>query len=105
MNVYKHIAFIEYILIFILIGAIFNLYVMVNNNSKMPVSCCGYEDNIHFNYNPYNNSVKYTILSDRYPIYGEILSVGDILMFLGLTITIMYFIIFLTYTLFKKVKK
>ena len=103
------ILFLEFSLIFLnLFGGYLNILVQNNNNGRMPVydksinSAVGitlsyYEDDQHFSYsNP--KSIKYPILSDIIPMFGNIYSIGDLIMYLSMFLWIPMFAATLFYS-------
>jgi len=72
-------------LIVIIIGICFNFVVMINNQGKMPVfSQYNLDDLSHFSYQN-SSQVNYSFFADKFKGFGWIASIGDIVMFLGLS--------------------
>lgn len=74
--------------IFTLSGAVMNTAVVENNGGRMPVrSSYEYSTDQHFTYVE-DSSIKYPLLTDRFPFKNYIYSIGDLTMFIGIILNI-----------------
>ena len=82
-------------LILFLIGGVFNYIVVTNNDNLMPVLYeSEYKDDSHFSYqNPL--TIKYWILSDVIYLLGNILSIGDSFLLIGMIGHIFFLFLFI----------
>ena len=75
------------VMIFILVGAMLNMYVMMRNDGRMPVyhEDWRYNSNEHFTFSNYSE-VNDPKLADIYKIRNSIYSQGDFMMMIGVVV-------------------
>jgi len=75
------------VMIFILVGAMLNMYVMMRNDGRMPVyhEDWRYNSNEHFTFSNYSE-VNDPKLADIYKIRNSIYSQGDFMMMIGIVV-------------------
>jgi len=102
---YYYLAFLvtSFIFIIIIYGMISNYIVIQNNNGDMPTYTKGnipsyISDDKHFYYND-SSKINNSKLADNYYMFDRIYSIGDIIMFSGSTLLLL-FIFVLNYKLF-----
>lgn len=88
-----------------LLGATFNINVLLSNGLKMPVysQTLNYNSDTHFTYND-TSKINYPFFSDWIHVGNSYYSIGDIIMFISLSATIFY-VVKLNYVNFKYKKK
>ena len=76
----------------LLIGALFNHIVILNNSGKMPVYTeLPIYTNFHFSFTNFSH-INYPYLSDIIPLPGIIFSIGDLFLFAGMFVS--FFILY-----------
>ena len=90
-----------YGLLFAMLGALVNLFVMVVNGGKMPVYTGFYfETDLHFGFTNFSE-VNYPYFTDIINLHWFIISIGDILIFFGALIVFFY----LGYTTYQVIRE
>jgi hypothetical protein len=80
---FRFMIIVNFFVILMMIGMSMNFVVIQSNAGRMPVYGLNYETSSHFGYEE-NDTIKNRFFADNFEIYGDIFSIGDLLMFISI---------------------